>query len=468
MLKKINIDQQDALVFLPGIKLFITLENQIISDIARLMCQHSYEAGEHLIHKGEPGEYMLIIKQGAVTVKLEDRDIELGRGEVLGEISLLSGTPSKADVIANTDTTALAIHRDDFLEMMEQHTDLATLMTSLMKRRMFGKGGINRLGKYKLLGILGEGGMSIVYDAQDTVLGREVAIKMLKYEIASKTDFKQRFKQEAVTIANLTHPNILHVIETIDDYSTSFIVMEKLDGYDLKYYLQQQGVFSGKQTCDIISQLALALEFAGSRQNGGIIHRDIKPANIVLDYQGNVKLMDFGIATTSSKNRRNFEGTLLYTAPEVLQKNPFDYRIDIWALAVTAFAMLTGRTPFAAANALKIIDNINNRPAPDIHDLVEDIPEGLAEFINRGLVKDPDKRISSWSEIQALLTPGKGEKEDLLVSSGMDMAVIVKLKTKAVDTEQLLKDIEQVMQIHHADYELEVIEKESVDVDFTL
>ena len=85
---------------------------------------------------------------------------------------------------------------------------------------------------------------------------------MLKYEIASKTDFKKRFKQEAVTIAKLTHPNILHVIETIDDYSTSFIIMEKLDGYDLKYYLQEQGVFNGKQTCDIISQLALALEYA--------------------------------------------------------------------------------------------------------------------------------------------------------------------------------------------------------------
>ena len=468
MLKKINIDQQDALMFLPGIKLFITLQNQIISDIASRMCQHRYEAGEHLIREGEPGEFMLIIKQGTVTVKLEDRDIELGKGEVLGEISLLSGTPSKADVIAGTDTVALAIHRDDFMELMERHTDLATLMTDLMKSRMFGKGGINRLGKYKLLGVLGEGGMSIVYNARDTILGREVAIKMLKYEIASKTDFRERFKQEAVTIANLTHPNILHMIETIDDYSTSFIVMEKLEGYDLKYYLREQGVFSGTQTCNILSQLAQALEFAGSKQNGGIIHRDIKPANIVLDYQGNVKLMDFGIATTSSSTHKNFEGTILYTAPEVLQRKPFDYRIDIWALAVTAYVMLTGKNPFAASNALKIIDRINNQQAPDIHALIHDIPEGLAEFIRRGLIKDPAQRISSWSEIQSLLAPGRGDKADLLVNSGMDMAVIVKLKTKAVDTEQLVKDIEQVMQVHHADYDLEVIEKENVDVDFTL
>jgi tRNA A-37 threonylcarbamoyl transferase component Bud32 len=468
MLKQINIDQQDALIFLPGIKLFITLDNQIISDIAKRMCQHRYEAGEYLIKKGEPGEYMLIIRDGRVNVSLEDRNIELGKGEVLGEISLLSGTPSKADVHALTDTVALAIHRDDFQALMEQHTELAGIMTNLMKRRMFGKNGINRLGKYKLLGQLGEGGMSIVYSAKDTVLGREVAIKMLKYEIASKTDFKSRFKQEAITIANLTHPNILHVIETIDDYSTSFIVMEKLDGYDLKYYLQEQGVFSSKQTCDIISQLALALEFAGSKQNGAIIHRDIKPANIVLDYQGNVKLMDFGIATTSGGHSKNFEGTILYTAPEVLQKQPFDYRIDIWALAVTAFTMLTGKPPFRASNILKIVDMIKNQPAPDIRTLVDDIPSGLAEFINRGLEKDPAKRISSWSEIQALLAPGKGDKADLLLNSGMDMAVIVKLNTRGIDTELMIKEIHQVLRMHHADYDLEVVQQERLDIDITL
>jgi len=306
MLKQVNIDIQDALIFLPGVKLFIKLDNRIISDIAKRMSLHRYEAGEHLIRQGQPGEYMLIIKQGKVKVSLEEKDIELGKGNVIGEIALLSGTPSKADVVAETDTEALAIYRDEFLALMELHTELATVMTNLMKSRMFGTDGINRLGKYKILSQLGEGGMSIVYNALDTVLGREVAIKMLKYEIASKTDFKKRFKQEAVTIAKLTHPNILHVIETIDDYSTSFIIMEKLDGYDLKYYLQEQGVFSGRQTCDIISQLALALEYAGNKHNGGIIHRDIKPANIVLDYQGNVKLMDFGIATTSSEVHQNF------------------------------------------------------------------------------------------------------------------------------------------------------------------
>ncbi|MCK4833151.1 MAG: protein kinase [Gammaproteobacteria bacterium] len=468
MLKQVNIDMEDALIFLPGVKLFIKLDNRIISDIAKHMSIHRYEAGEHLIKRGEPGEYMLIIKQGKVKVGLEDKDIELGKGSVIGEIALLSGTPSKADVVALTGTEALALYRDDFQTLMEQHTELATVMTNLMKSRMFGSDGINRLGKYKILSQLGEGGMSIVYNALDTELGREVAIKMLKYEIASKIDFKKRFKQEAITIAKLTHPNILHVIETIDDYSTSFIVMEKLDGYDLKYYLQEQGVFSGKQTCDIIGQLALALEYAGSKQNGGIIHRDIKPANIVLDYQGNVKLMDFGIATTSDDANKNFEGTILYTAPEVLQKKPFNYRIDVYALAITAYAMLTGKTPFRAPTMLGIAQKtINDEPA-DIKTLVSDVPDGLAEFIRRALIKDPAQRISNWSEIQALLASGKGHKVDLLANSDMDMAVVIKVKTAGIDTALLIDELHQVLKVHHARYELEVVEKESLDLDFTL
>lgn len=468
MLKQVKIDVEDALIFLPGVKLFIKLDNRIISDIAKRMSMHRYQAGESLIKKGLPGEHMLIIKQGKVKVALEDKAIELGRGDVLGEIALLSGMPSKADVVAQSDTKALALYRDDFQSLMARHTELASVMTSLMKRRMFGTDGINRLGKYKLLSQLGEGGMSIVYNALDTVLGREVAIKMLKYEIASRKDFKKRFRQEAITIAKLTHPNILHVIETIDDYSTSFIVMEKLDGYDLKYYLQEQGVFSGKQTCDIISQLALALEYAGSKHNGGIIHRDIKPANIVLDYQGNVKLMDFGIATTIDEANKNFEGTILYTAPEVLRKKPFDYRIDIYALAITAYAMLTGKTPFRASTMLGIVQKIIKEEPENIKNLVPDVPDGLAEFIKRALIKDPEQRISSWSEIQKLLASGKGKKTDLLENTGMDMAVVVKLKTTGIETELLLKELHQVLKIHHAVYELEVVEKEKLDLDFTL
>lgn len=468
MLKEDTIDIDSALIFLPGVKLFLDLDNEIISSMAERMSLLRFDAGEYLIRDGEAGQYMLLIMRGKVKVCLDQGDIVLGKGDVIGEMALLSGKPSKANVVARTDTEALALYRDDFQVLMAEHTELATVMTELMKSRMSGSESINRLGKYKILSQLGEGGMSIVYNALDTVLGREVAIKMLKYEIAARADFKKRFKQEAITIAQLKHPNILHVIETIEDYSTEFIVMEKLDGYDLKYFIQHQGVFSGEQTCDIISQVAMALEYASNQRNGGIIHRDIKLANIVLDDLGNVKLMDFGIAMTDGEVSDNYEGTLLYMAPEVLLRKSFDFRIDIYALGITAFAMLTGKTPFVASKMDTIIAQHIDEPPPDIEAIVPGIPDGLAEFIKRALIKDPEQRISSWHEIQTLLASGKGSRVDLLANTDMDMAVVVKLKTTGIDIDLLLKEIQQVLDVHHASYEVETTMKESPDLDFTL
>ncbi len=468
MIKQDTIDSESALVFLPGVKLFFNLENTVISHLADRMCMLGFEAGEQMIKEGVPGEYMMLIRQGSVKVCLDQKTIDLGKGDVVGEMSMLSGKPSKADVIAETDVEVLALCREDCRELMAQHASFAQLMTDLMKSRMFGPKGINRLGKYKILDQLGEGGMSVVYNAIDTVLGREVAIKMLKYEIAMQDDFRRRFRQEAITIAQLKHPNILHVIETIEDYSTEFIVMEKLDGYDLKYFIQHQGVFSGEQTCDVIHQVALALEYASNPRNGGIIHRDIKLANIVLDDLGHVKLMDFGIAITSGTIPDNYEGTLSYMAPEILQKKPFDYRIDIYALGITAYAMLTGKTPFVAPKMETIIAQHINEVPPDVETMVEGIPEGLAEFIRRALIKDPDKRISNWNEIQTLLASGRAGSDDLLANTDMDMALVVKLKTHGIDTALLVKEIEQVLKIHHASYELETVDREQQELDFTL
>lgn len=468
MQKEDTLDTESALVFLPGVKLFLNLDNTIITQMTQRMSLLRFDAGECMIREGESGRYMLLIRQGRARVRLDEQEIELGRGEVIGEMSLLSGKPSKASVVAMTPVEVLTLYRDDFLALMAEHRSLAAVMTDLMKKRMFGPDGINRVGKYRILGKLGEGGMSVVYNAIDTVLGREVAIKMLKYEIAAKTDFKQRFRQEAITIANLKHPNILHVIETIEDYSTEFIVMEKLDGYDLKYYLKHQGVFDSEQTCNIISQVAMALEYAGNQRKGGIIHRDIKLANIVLDDWGHVMLTDFGISITSGKATDNFEGTLSYMAPEVLQRKPYDYRIDIYALGVTAYAMLTGRPPFLARDMETLIARQISEKPPDIEKQIADIPHGLAEFIDRALEKDPDERISNWSEIQALLSSCRIGGQDLLTGTDMDMAVIVKFKSRAINTELLVKEIEQVLKVHHATYEMETITKEKPDLDFTL
>ncbi len=473
MNKDKNIDINAAVTFLSGIEIFYELNNSVIKNMAERMSMSEYAAGDYLIHKGKTGVHMLLIKQGKVAVMLEDKQILLGKGAVLGEISLLSGKPSQADVIAQTDIEAFVLNPDDFQTMMSQHIELATVMTQLMKSRLSNvdniktnknrfslNDGIQTLGKYKILDQLGEGGTSIVYNAFDTELEREVAIKMLKYEIATSKDFKQRFKREAKIIARLKHPNILHVIETISDYSTEFIVMEKLDGYDLNYYLKHQGVFSGEQTRDILYQVAMSLGHANSDLSGGIIHRDVKLSNIVLDDSGHVKLMDFGISTTNENAAEHYEGTVLYMSPELLLQNSIDHRVDIYALGITAFAMLTGKTPFSSSSIEIIIANHLKKELAKIEDLIPDIPTGLAEFIHRALIKDPKKRISSWLEIQSLLAPSKSDRFKLEASSEMDMAIVIKMKSDAIDTDELLREIRWTLDRHRAEYEIETTIKD--------
>lgn len=468
MNKDNSIDLDDAMIFLSGVDIFLDLNSEIIENMAEYMSISQYQAGDHLIHKGSPGQHMLLIKSGKVSVALEDKEIFLEKGTVLGEMSLLSGKPSKADVVAKTDTQAFVLQRDDFQVLMSEYTELASVMTNLMKSRLSAGSDIQTLGKYQLLEQLGEGGMSIVYNAFDTELEREVAIKMLKYEIATSDDFKEKFKQEAKIIAQLNHPNILHVIETIDDYSTEFIVMEKLEGYDLNYYLKHQGVFSGEKASEILYQVAMALEHANSDLSGGIIHRDVKLSNIVLDDHGHAKLTDFGIATTNESATTHYEGTILYMAPELLLGNDIDQRVDIYALGITAFAMLTGKTPFTAPTAAGIIKNQLKKEPPVIEELVPDIPPGLAEFIHRALIKDPEKRISNWLEVVSLLSRNKSSNFKLEASSKMDTAIVIKMKNSSANKDEILRDIRSTLDSHQVNYEIETIKKETQNVDFDL
>lgn len=466
MIKEDNVDVDAVKVFLPGVEIFLDLESKIIDDMAGRMSLFRFEIGEHLIDKGKPGQYMLLLKQGQVKVELGDTDIYLRKGSVVGEMALLSGKPSKANVIAETETEAFVLYRDDFQELMARYTKLASVMTLLMKSRISEEKGIQSIGKYQILGKLGEGGMAVVYNAFDNDLEREVAIKMLKYEVAMAKDFKERFRREAKIIARLSHPNIIHIIETIEDYSTEFIVMEKLEGYDLNYYLKHQGAFGVTQTCEILSQVAMALAHAGDEGNGGIIHRDVKLSNIFLDDSGHVKLMDFGIASTKEDASDHYDGTVLYMAPELLQGEAIDHRVDIYALGITAYAMLAGRMPFRSDDINNLIEQQIKMQPPAIENYVSDIPHGLLEFINRALIKDPDKRISDWYEIKALLDSGRGGDIKLDIASDRDLAIVIKMKSEGVDMAELLSEIEMALNNKAITYEIETIRKERVDLDF--
>ena len=267
--------------------------------------------------------------------------------------------------------------------------------------------------------------MATVFNAWDQELEREVAIKMLKYKLAYDDTFLDRFEQEAKTIASLNHPNIVNMFEVIDEFSTRFIVMEKLHGQDLSAILEEKGAFSVAQTREILFQVANALQYAHNHGEQGIVHRDIKPSNIVIDAYGNIKLTDFGIAGPPQDKEVNIEGSPSYLAPEIINGDMFDGRADIYALGVMAFHMLTNSLPFSAGTLGKLLKMQVNQKPPDIRIACPEIDEGLAVFIDSALSKDVDERISDWGEIRRILKPSN---QFNLMLDPDELAVIIRFR----------------------------------------
>lgn len=468
-----TIDIDNASLFLSGVELFQDLEESIIYDMAGKLQQINFRKGDALIRKGQPGQNMYIIKEGVVTVNLDNKSLNLGKGSVLGEMAILSGGHSTADVISNSDTQTLILSRNAFLKLMSVHKPLAISMTQLMQGRMADSNGIKNVGKYQILQKLGEGGMAIVYNAFDPELEREVAVKMLKYEIATDPEFRDRFRQEAKTIARLKHPNILHVIEVIEAYSTSFIVMEKLEGHDLTYYLKKNGPYSATKTCEILAQVSKALEYAHTQSDGCIIHRDIKLSNIVIEKNGIAKLMDFGIASQPGESPARIEGTANYMAPEIIQGKSINGSVDIYALGITAFIMLTGRAPYAAPSLREILAKHVNEPIPGFRQVEQDVSVNLTEFIKKTMAKKPVDRICDWNEIHRLLKP-EGIKclEQSKLAPG-EMGVMIRIHNcQQAQCDEIVTKINQIIAQYGLTYDLytmtapiEKKEKKSIEWD---
>ncbi|MFQ5798378.1 MAG: serine/threonine protein kinase, partial [Bacteroidota bacterium] len=255
------------------------------------------------------------------------------------------------------------------------------------------------ISNYKILEKLGEGGMGVVYKAEDIKLKRAVALKFLPHHLVAAQEDRARFLQEAQAAATLNHPNVctIHAIEEHD--GQQFIVMEYVDGVTLREKVQQVLL----KTNDAISfaiQIGEALQEAHSK---GIVHRDIKADNIMVSAKNQVKVMDFGLAKLkgSLKLTRSSStvGTLAYMAPEQIQGGKVDARSDIFSFGVVVYEMLTGRTPFRGEHEAAMMYSIlNEEPEP----IQKDRPELSSEFLhilNRSLEKDPEDRYQSVSEM---------------------------------------------------------------------
>jgi predicted Ser/Thr protein kinase len=455
------IDSEDVTLNLSGVEILQDLDAEVIDDIASQIKITSFQADEKIVEKGAMGDRIYFIFAGKVEVQFPDsqgdikRRILLKTREVVGEISLLINSTYSADIVSLTDCTAFYLERGDFEALVQKHPAFAEVMTDLITSRMAQRGGINRVGKYELRGKLGEGNMATVFNAWDPELEREVELKMLKYKLSYDEKCVDRFEREAKTIASLNHPNIVNVFEVLNEYSTRFIVMEKLHGSDLSELLEERGAFDLAETREILSQVASALQYAHNHGEHGIVHRDIKPSNIVIDTYGNIKLTDFGIASPPQDKDVNIEGSPSYMAPEIISGDLLDGRADIYALGVMAFHMLTQSPPFSASTLAKLLKMQVQQKPPDIRNNIPDIDDDLAAFIESALSKDPDDRISSWERIRDILKPRAGKYR--LPLEPDELAVVIRFgDTSYQQSASFINAMKKLLQEEGIDHQMEV------------
>ncbi|MDX1641514.1 MAG: serine/threonine-protein kinase, partial [Balneolaceae bacterium] len=252
---------------------------------------------------------------------------------------------------------------------------------------------------YKILEKIGEGGMGVVYKARDTKLDRIVALKFLPPHLTKSKKDKQRFIREAKSAAALNHPNICTIYSVDEFENRQFISMEYIDGDTLKNKLETEGL-DVRSALEYIIQVAEALSKAHGK---GIIHRDIKPSNIMINKDGNVKVMDFGLAKVTGSNpitqTETTVGTVAYMSPEQIQAKEIDHRADLFSLGVVLFEMLTGERPFKGQYDAALTYSIANEDPPLLSDLKPELPKELANLVNQLLEKDPEDRYPSAEEL---------------------------------------------------------------------
>ena len=273
--------------------------------------------------------------------------------------------------------------------------------------RSFGTRGIGlrKLGKYELLGELGRGAFGIVYRAKDPVINRPVALKTITSAVAGNPSLLGRFYREAQSAGSLQHPNIVTIYEMGEEQGTPFIAMELVDGENLDDVIARQAPLSMSLRLGYAVQACRAFDYAHKR---GVIHRDIKPGNVMVNKDGVVKVVDFGIARVleSTKTQTGtLIGTISYMAPEMFHGEHATERSDIWSFGVLLYELLSYQQPFSGQSPAALMQSICHREPPALEQAVADCPADLALLVHRMLQKSAAERIQSMEELLLELEP---------------------------------------------------------------
>ena len=286
--------------------------------------------------------------------------------------------------------------------------------------------------RYEIIKTIGEGGMANVYLARDLILDRNVAIKVLRGDLSSDEKFVRRFRREALSASSLSHPNIVEIYDVGEDDGDYYIVMEYVEGKNLKQLLKKREKLTAAEVVDIMLQITSAM---GCAHDSLIIHRDLKPQNILIKDDGEIKITDFGIAmalnATQLTQTNSAMGSVHYFPPEQANGKGSTLKSDVYSLGIMMYELLTGKLPFRGDNAVEIALKHLKEPIPSIRAELPDLPASIENIIIRATAKNPKNRYANANEMHDdLLTAFNKEREneplvELKYDEGIDEEPVV-------------------------------------------
>ena len=367
------------------------------------------KAGERFLVQGAIEDTAYIIQEGTCLTVVEKNGSlhpagHWSRGDIVGIRGLFTGEPREAHVEAETDMHLWVLTKHQIDNISQHNPELLALVTEIVASQFDSKRPVadREIGKYIATHIIGRGAYSIVYKAIHRDLKMVVAIKMMRHNMVIDSDFLLSFRNEAQIIASLNHDCILKVYDFEERYKTVFIVTEYLEGESLRSLLMRLGKIPQLLAIKYILQICSGLAYAHNRE---IIHRDIHADNIMVLPDDHIKILDFGLACPVGTEDEQIGGTLTYQAPELLEGGSADRQSDIYALGITAFELITGKTPFTANEIMVIFQGHNQRVIPDPAQFVPDILPEIRQVILKACHHDKRERYHDISELISDLAP---------------------------------------------------------------
>jgi hypothetical protein len=419
---------------------FSDLSPELLNSLLATMRVREYGAGELVIRQADQGDDLFVLLDGTAEAFIRHAASdhtkvgEFRPGDVVGEISMLTGEARTADVVAQTPVRALLLSRADFDRVATTHPELRMMLTDVVASRLGtsaydGLGGKDLHG-YRIVRCVGRGGMGTVYEATRLGTSETVALKMLNHRLLYQPGAIQRFRREAEALEGLRHHSIARLYGSFAAYGTQFLVMEFCEGSTLKELLAGGRALDEDVVQRIVGQLAAALLYIHGQ---GLVHRDVKPSNVMTTRSGWIKLLDFGLVKSDPNwpdgggaNARTvsrsvgLHGTLRYMAPEQFGPGPIDHRADIYGLACVAYEALSGGPVIGGSDLLSMVADKLRFALPPAAQIGGGVSFAMHQFLTRGLDPLPEKRLVDLHRLALWAGPVDLGEPTRLLKNGRD------------------------------------------------